>query len=52
MNKEIVQSLTLQSFVTKEIRKRKLDDLVSVLFDPFNSIDPVDPKVNAVVKLF
>ena len=24
-----------------------MEDLVLVLFDPFDSIDPVDPKVNA-----
>ena len=43
MNNKIVQSLTVQSFVKKEIKKRKLHDLVRVLFDP---IDPVDPKVD------
>ena len=50
MNKKIVQSLTVQSFVKKEIKKRKLDDLVLLFFDPFDSIDSVDPKVNATLK--
>ena len=46
MNNKIVQTLTVQSFVKKEIKKRKLDDLVLGLFDLIDPVDPVDPKVN------